>query len=131
MNSRVSCLLTAAFAWMVIPSVQGAAATQSNSPADTATPGGRISINVVVTDKKGQPVRELQAGGFTVFDNDEPQKLLAFRPRVLGDATASYLLTFKTAHANSSDKCHAIAVRVDRPNLNVRTIRGYCPHPQF
>ena len=86
---------------------------------------------MVVTDKKGHPIRELQPGDFTVFDNDEPQRLLAFRAREVGDENPSYLLTFRAARADRSDEYHEIAVRVDRPNLNVRTIRGYYPHPQF
>lgn len=51
---------------------------QSSPAADDTPRGNRISINVVATDKKGQPIRDLQAGDFTVFDNKEPQKVLAF-----------------------------------------------------
>lgn|SRR5579871_2350612 len=132
MNSRVFCFLTAAFVSMVVPSVNPrAAVAQLNPPADTAAPGNRISINVVVTDKKGQPIRDLQPGDFTVFDNEEPQRLLAFRARGVGDENASYLFTFKAARADRSDEYHEIAVRVDRPNVNVRTIKGYYPHPHF
>ena len=65
---------------MVISSAYAATApAQTNPPADAATPGKHISINVVVAQKKGQPIHGLREGDFTVLDNKQPQKLLAFR----------------------------------------------------
>jgi VWFA-related protein len=43
-------------------------------------------ISVTVTDKKGQPIRGLQASDFTIEDNSQPKQVLAFRattPEVL------------------------------------------------
>ena len=37
-----------------------------------------IHIAVEVTDKKGHPVSELSAGDFSLFDNDQPEKLVDF-----------------------------------------------------
>lgn len=39
----------------------------------------RISLDVVVTDKSGNPVPGLQQQDFTVLDDKQPQKLLSFR----------------------------------------------------
>jgi VWFA-related protein len=79
-NTRVSCFLQAVFVWIAVASANpGAAVAQSNPPTDAQMPGNHILINVVVTDKKGQPIHDLQAGDFTVLDNKAPQKLLAFR----------------------------------------------------
>ena len=39
---------------------------------------GRISINVVVADKQGHPVRGLQASDFSLLDNGQPTKILGF-----------------------------------------------------
>jgi VWFA-related protein len=71
------------------PAAVPAAQPQSNTqpgppanlgdPADQAAATGRISINVVVTDKLGHPVTGLQASDFTLLDNKQPQKLLGFR----------------------------------------------------
>jgi VWFA-related protein len=44
----------------------------------SAAEGRRISIDVEVTDKSGRPIRGLEAGDFSVFDNNQPQKLLDF-----------------------------------------------------
>jgi VWFA-related protein len=74
-KSMFSSSLQAAFVWVVIASP---AVPQSNLPADTANPDNQISISAVVTDRKGHPIRDLQAGDFTVLDNKAPQKLLAF-----------------------------------------------------
>jgi len=38
-----------------------------------------ITVNVVVTDKSGQPVSGLQENDFTLLDNKRPQKLTSFR----------------------------------------------------
>jgi VWFA-related protein len=54
---------------------------QASAVEDGASlPGShRISIDVVVRDKQGNPVRGLNASDFTVLDNKAPQKLLSFR----------------------------------------------------
>jgi hypothetical protein len=116
---------------MVITSTNDdAVLAQPNASADTTTPSSRISINVVVKDSMGRPIHDLQADDFTVFDNNEPQRLLAFRAVVVRDATASYALTVKASHSDRSNEYHKIDVRVDRSNLEVRTIRGYFAHNQ-
>jgi VWFA-related protein len=40
---------------------------------------GKVTINVVVTDKQGHPVRGLTANDFTLTDNDQPQTLAGFK----------------------------------------------------
>jgi hypothetical protein len=95
---------------------------RSNPPSDDATPINRNSINLLVRDQKGQPI---QQADFTAFDNDEPQNLLTFRAAAVRDAPGIYKLTLEVAHADHADEYHEIAVRVDRPNLDVHMIRGY------
>ncbi len=52
-------------------------------PGQAAPPAAqgdhRITLDVVVTDKAGTPIRGLTANDFTVLDNKDPQKLLDFR----------------------------------------------------
>lgn len=62
---------------------------QGSSPADmhsasAATPQSaaavnHISLNVVVTDKSGNPVRGLAAKDFQLLDNKQPQKILSLQ----------------------------------------------------
>ena len=52
-------------------------------PASDATlprggPGRRISLDVVVTDKSGNPVPDLQQQDFTLLDDKQPQTILSF-----------------------------------------------------
>jgi VWFA-related protein len=54
-------------------------ASSLGAPAEQAAASGRISINVVVSDKLGHPVPGLQEGDFTLLDNKQPQKLVGFR----------------------------------------------------
>ena len=44
-----------------------------NQPQTPVTDKNRIILNVVVTDKKGQPIPGLQAGDFTLLDNGQPE----------------------------------------------------------
>ncbi len=39
----------------------------------------RLSLDVVVTDRAGKPVAELEPTNFTLLDNDQPRKILSFR----------------------------------------------------
>jgi len=43
-----------------------------------ATEGEQISLNVEVTDKSGREVAGLKAADFKLFDDNRPQKILAF-----------------------------------------------------
>ena len=73
------------FAQDSVPTAQPRSDTSSgvkavpDTRADQTVASGRISINVVVSDKLGHPVAGLQAGDFTLFDNKQPQKLVGFR----------------------------------------------------
>jgi len=40
----------------------------------------RIILNVRVTDASGKPLRDLKQTDFTLFDNDQPRKLVSFKP---------------------------------------------------
>jgi VWFA-related protein len=52
------------------------------SPSVTAPAAaeGRIHLDVVVTDKSGKPVSGLELKDFTLLDNNQPAKILSFRP---------------------------------------------------
>lgn len=53
-----------------------------SGPAEIECPasdGDNIAITVAVTDKSGRPIAGLEAADFKVFDNKQPQKILAFR----------------------------------------------------
>jgi len=69
------------FAQQSLPSQAGApAATAAPAPAvaPTADPV-RINLDVLVTDRAGKPVGELEPFDFTLLDNNQPRKVLAFR----------------------------------------------------
>jgi VWFA-related protein len=53
------------------------ALTAQPAPAESAA-SNRISIDVEVSDKQGQPVRGLQASDFTVLDNNQPVNPVEF-----------------------------------------------------
>jgi VWFA-related protein len=42
-------------------------------------PGGKVKLDVVVTDKAGAPVSGLQQQDFTLLDNKKPQPILSFQ----------------------------------------------------
>jgi VWFA-related protein len=45
----------------------------------SATPAGRILLDVVVTDASGKPVTGLEPSDFRLLDNNQPRKILSFR----------------------------------------------------
>jgi VWFA-related protein len=50
------------------------------SPAESKIAQGRIHLDVVVTGKPGKPVSGLELKDFTLLDNNQPAKILSFRP---------------------------------------------------
>lgn len=69
--------------FLCIPAIayarQGAAPAAAPSPAAPAAAQNRINLDVLVTDSAGKPVSELEPPDFTVLDNGQPRKILAFR----------------------------------------------------
>lgn len=61
------------------PTVRPPQAVTAENAAAPPADSKRISINVVVSDKLGHPIRGLKADDFTLLDNKVPQKLLSFR----------------------------------------------------
>lgn len=49
-------------------------------PAMPQNPQGRIYLDIVVTDNSGKPVSGLELKDFTLLDNNQPAKILSFRP---------------------------------------------------
>ena len=66
-NKSVQGILFLIFAASALAPARAQSATQ---PAETLT--------VTVTDKKHNPVNDLKAGDFKVYDNDQPQQITAF-----------------------------------------------------
>ena len=114
--SRFCSATLAAFGWTVIAVIVGASFSQAAqapnpaaqpqaSPSETGAGSNdhRISIDVIVADKQGHPVRGLKAGDFTLLDNKAPQKLVAFRAtdaETLRDAPVHVVIVVDMINAN-------------------------------
>lgn len=59
------------------PQPQTAAATQERSPAQAGS--GKMTLDVVVAEKPGEPVGDLQQQDFTLLDNNAPQAITSFQ----------------------------------------------------
>jgi VWFA-related protein len=57
---------------------QESVAPPAAATAQAVTPA-RIGVDVLVTDKTGKPVPELEPTDFSLLDNGQPKKILAFR----------------------------------------------------
>lgn len=82
----MSRVLIALFFWFAFPgfALAGAPPAQftprDETPSAPAPPASRrITLDVVVTDHDGKPVRGLQQQDFTILDNKKPQTILSFR----------------------------------------------------
>jgi|SRR5580698_698528 len=64
------------------PAAPAAPATPATTPANNAAPAPppdhRISLDVVVTDKAGNPQSGLQQQDFTILDDKQPENILSF-----------------------------------------------------
>src|SRR5208282_3766759 len=83
MSRSISPLVVASTlaAIMAVPSVLRAQETTSEIPSVTIRASTRlVLVDVVVTDKKGQPITGLKAEDFTVEENGKKQKIASFSP---------------------------------------------------
>ncbi len=82
-------------AQQAVPAGGGAAASAAQT-APQPSNAGAISLDVVVTDKSGAPVADLQQGDFKLADKKQPQSILSFRAADgvggKGDAPAEAIL---------------------------------------
>src|SRR5271165_1135316 len=60
-------------------SQQAGSPTIPAAPPVSALPPARISLDVLVIDKAGKPVPELEPTDFTLLDDNQPRKILSFR----------------------------------------------------
>jgi VWFA-related protein len=68
--------------WVAVPAAVCNVTAQTQINADHQTPPAdknRIVLNVIVTDKKGQPISGLEAENFTLLDNGRPRQITTFR----------------------------------------------------
>ncbi|MGB6484965.1 MAG: VWA domain-containing protein [Candidatus Acidiferrales bacterium] len=65
------------FLVVILLCAAAASAQQPNPPMQASS--GRISLQVEVTEKSGQPVADLQQQDFTLLDNKAPQTITSFR----------------------------------------------------
>ena len=61
-----------------VPAPPSAPAAESPLVAPSANPHDPITLDVVVSDRTGNPIPGLQQQDFTLLDNKQPQKLLSF-----------------------------------------------------
>ena len=128
------------------------ASTQQGSSEGGAA-SQNVHLNVVVTTASGQCVTDLQQKDFKIFDNNLPQTITSFRtvtvsPKQVevpdrafsagnGASTGcyeqgelfQYEITFNVPSDARPNEYHGVEVKVFRPNLTVRTRRGYFTQP--
>jgi len=83
-QERVSCLrlaalLVSATALFGQPSPQAPPQAAPSQAAPAAAETGKVSLDVVVNQKSGPPIADLQQQDFTVLDNNAPQTITSFR----------------------------------------------------
>jgi hypothetical protein len=120
-------------------------------PTGIAVPRS-IQLNVVVKTASGQWVTDLQPRDFTIFDNNSARPITSFKAGMMGPKAEGvtppprfasrpsnaggyergehfvYEITFDAACAKRANEYHSIAVKVDKPNLIIRSRNGYYAH---
>ena len=102
---------TRSYRWICLLCIfVSSALAQQNGPARPASSAAvgasdhAITLDVVVTDKSGQPVRDLQQQDFTLLDNKAPQKITSFqevqRPTASSDPPVEVILVIDQVNAS-------------------------------
>ncbi|MDR3772763.1 MAG: VWA domain-containing protein [Terracidiphilus sp.] len=110
MSNSVRAVLSLVFLCTPLGFSQQAAAPAANAAAQTPTQAvapTRTSLDVLVTDKAGKPVPDLEPMDFSLLDNGQPRKILSFR-RTNGIA------------GNSFDPPVQVIFVLDAVNMNYR-----------
>ena len=89
---------------------------------------GVASANQVQPGNLALPVLAVHSGGRAF---DAPGDLSEEIARCIAEAKFYYALGFDPVNANHVDEYHELGVRVDRPDLKVRTVTGYYGEPAF
>jgi hypothetical protein len=121
---------------------------QQGSSEDGAA-SRNVRLNVVVTTASGQCVTDLQQKDFKVLDNSRYQTITSFRAVTISPKQAEapdraiaagngansgcyeqgelfqYEITFNVPSDARPNEYHGVEVKVYKPNLTVRTRRGY------
>jgi VWFA-related protein len=111
------CLLTAALATRAPAQVRGSpqpAAAASNSPIIHANVR-QVLVPAVVTDKKGRTVSGLKEPDFIVFEDEKPQRIVAFRATYDASLETTGLPAVGKAAARSAGMAAASEVGLDSP----------------
>jgi hypothetical protein len=130
-----------------------ATAFSQQAPSEGSPIARSVRLNVVITTASGECVTDLQQHDFKIFDNNLPQTITSFRAVTIspkqvevpdhayaagnGASTGcyeqgelfQYEITFNVPSDARPNEYHGVAVKVYKPNLTVRTRRGYFTQP--
>jgi hypothetical protein len=119
----VNVLLCSAFLWLATASAQQPITAEEN-PQDHS-----VQLNVVVTDRLTLFVTDLQQRDFAVLDDGSNRTITSFKATGIGDGVFRYQITFEGSKAKTLDEFHHLEIRIGRPNLTVKTQKGYYAQP--
>jgi len=87
----------------------------------------RIILNVHVTDATGRPYSDLQQNDFTLYDNEQPRKIVSFRPIQAGSTVAAdhVILVLDTVN-NFTRPLHFFEKEIEK---FLTQEKGLLPHP--
>lgn len=99
-------------------------------PAQNAQPapgeaGGSIQLDVVVTDKSGVPVSDLQLGDFTLLDNNVPRTITSFEAVDGRQANVEVILVIDAVNSDSRD----VAIEREEIKRFLKTDQGRLAYP--
>jgi hypothetical protein len=120
---RLNVLLCSAFLCLATASAQQSITAEEN-PQDHS-----VQLSVLVTDRLTLSVTDLQQRDFAVFDDGSNRIITSFKATALGDGVFQYQITFEGSSAKTPNEFHRLEVKIGRPNLTVKTQKGYYAQP--
>ena len=89
-----------------------------------------VAVDTIVSDSAGQPVLDLRASDFKVFENSVEQTVESFA-LVKSNATPYYLLSYRSTTTAPAGSFRRIGVQVDRPGVRIESRAGYYAQDLF
>lgn len=123
-------ILTAVTALTAPPAVLAQAPAVAGSQQSRFLEVDAVAVDAIVRDSAGQPVLDLRASDFKVFENGVEQTVESF-VLVKDTATPYYLFTYRSSTAAPTGEFRRINVRVDRAGLAISSRTGYYARDTF
>ena len=111
--------------FLLLTLLRACAVPAQDAKPPTGEASGSIQLDVVVTDKSGVPVSDLQLGDFTLLDNNVPRTITSFEALDGRQAHVEVILVIDAVNTDSRD----VAIEREEVKRFLKADQGRLPYP--